>query len=174
MAEPLTWIKLNRTILDWEWYTDPNTMRVFIHLLLKANVKRKVFRGATIHRGQVVASEQTVADELGLTRQKVRTAIDHLETTGEVSLIRKVGFSIITITNYDKFQDQEVKQKPKAAEKKPKRERKKPEASKPEPVAYQPKEWESYISQEYWGRFETEEEWKDFISRGDEEESVTT
>ena len=30
------WIKLHRKITEWEWYSDANTFRVFMHLLLTA------------------------------------------------------------------------------------------------------------------------------------------
>ena len=32
-------IKLHRKILKWEWYDEPNTMRLFIHLLLTASIE---------------------------------------------------------------------------------------------------------------------------------------
>ena len=32
----MDYIKLSRKILDWEWYGNINTCRVFIHMLLKA------------------------------------------------------------------------------------------------------------------------------------------
>ena len=37
------WIKIHRQILEWEWYSDTNTFRVFLHLLLKANHKEKKY-----------------------------------------------------------------------------------------------------------------------------------
>jgi hypothetical protein len=33
------WIKIHRSILEWEWYEDTNTFRLFMHLILKANHK---------------------------------------------------------------------------------------------------------------------------------------
>lgn len=35
------WISLYRKILNWEWYSDANTFRLFIHLLLQANHEEK-------------------------------------------------------------------------------------------------------------------------------------
>ncbi len=32
-------IKIHRSLIDWEWYTEPNTFRVFIHLLMLATHK---------------------------------------------------------------------------------------------------------------------------------------
>ena len=38
------YIKLHRSIMDWRWYDDPNTFRMFVHLLLKANHAAKDWR----------------------------------------------------------------------------------------------------------------------------------
>ncbi len=46
------WIKLHRQFTDWEWYTDHNTLIVFIHCLLKANHKDRKWRGEIIKRGE--------------------------------------------------------------------------------------------------------------------------
>jgi len=48
------WIKIHRKLLDWEWYDEPNTFRLFLHLLLKANHKPRNYRGVIIETGQVV------------------------------------------------------------------------------------------------------------------------
>ena len=39
------WIKLHRKITEWEWYTDRNTLAVFLHLLIMANIEDKKYRG---------------------------------------------------------------------------------------------------------------------------------
>ena len=52
----MDYIKLYRNLLAWEWYSDINTCRLFIHMLLKANWKEGNFRGTTVPRGSFVSS----------------------------------------------------------------------------------------------------------------------
>lgn len=99
-----TFIKLNRKILKWRWYKDANTMRVFIHLLLKANYKDNDFEKITVRRGQLVTSQSHLADELNISVKCVRTALEHLKATGEVAVKSTAKYSIITVNNYDKYQ----------------------------------------------------------------------
>lgn len=179
MAEHGTWIKLDRGILGWEWYKDANTMRVFIHLLLKANVKGKMFKGCLVKRGQIAVSEQTLAAELHLSRQKVRTAMDHLVHTGELSSTAHGTFTLVTINNYDRYQSTEsvMKQPPvrKKNVKKPKGKKEEPK-EEPQPAQesekYLPKEWELDIPEEFWGRFSSEDEWWSYAAEEGDEESV--
>lgn len=35
------YIKINRSLLDWDWYGDINTCRLFVHMLLRAKGRRK-------------------------------------------------------------------------------------------------------------------------------------
>ena len=102
------WIKLNRSILEWEWYDDINTKVLFIHLLLTVNYEPKKWHGITIDRGQRVVSLAELAEETGLSIQNIRTAINHLKSTGELTrtLTRTLTGQIplVTIENYDKFQ----------------------------------------------------------------------
>jgi len=105
MAKPTTWIKLDRNITRWGWYTDLNTKAVFIHLLLKANVEDHVFLGVPIKRGELATSYPKLASELNLSLQAVRTAVSHLKSTGEITVITHQKFSQIVIENYEKYQD---------------------------------------------------------------------
>jgi biotin operon repressor len=98
------YIRLYRSLLDWEWYTDSNTKDVFIHLLLTANYEDKKWKGITIRRGQRVYSTQKLADELHMSRQVIRTAIKHLISTGEITNESTPEYSIITVKNYDSYQ----------------------------------------------------------------------
>lgn len=45
------WVKIYRSILTWEWYSDINVRVLFIHLLLKANHAPKSWRGIEIQAG---------------------------------------------------------------------------------------------------------------------------
>lgn len=102
------YLKLYYKLLDWEWYTDANVMRLFIHCMLKANVKTKKWLGTTIERGSFITSYSHLAQELGLTVQQIRTAIQKLESTGEIT--RRItrnqqgSNTLITINNYNEYQ----------------------------------------------------------------------
>ena len=96
-------IKLSRKILDWEWYTDEHTKTLFIHCLLKANWKKGSFRGVSVKRGEFITSLQNLANETGLSVQSVRTAIKHLELTGEIES-KNIKFGrLITVVNYEMY-----------------------------------------------------------------------
>ncbi len=97
-------MKLYRDILDWEWYSDMNTFRVYIHMILSANWQDGRFRGVEIRRGSLVSSYAKLAEATGLSEKNVRTAIKHLEKTGEVASRGYNKFSIFTLKNYDKYQ----------------------------------------------------------------------
>ena len=98
-------ITLHRQILDWEWYKNPNTLSLFVHLLLEANFEDCRFQGNLIKRGQLVTSLQSLSDASGLSVREVRTALSHLISTGEVTNKSLTKYRIITIFNYNKYQD---------------------------------------------------------------------
>ena len=99
------YIKIHRKILSWEWYTDTNTLRVFIHCLLMANWKDGRFMGQDIPRGSFATSYPQMAKQTKLSIQNVRTAINHLKSTGELTVKKTPKFSIITVVNYCMYQD---------------------------------------------------------------------
>jgi len=103
------WIKLHRQITEWEWYTDGNTFRVFLHLIINANHKPKRYKGILIERGQILTGRKSLSVALDLTERQVRTALTKLKNSGEItqkttSKTTKSG-SIITICNYDSYQE---------------------------------------------------------------------
>lgn len=104
----MDYIKLSRNILEWEWYTDINTCRLFIHMLLKANWKEGNFRGTTVPRGSFVSSLPKLADETALTMREVRTAITHLKTTGELTSKSCSKYTIFTVKNYCLYQTSDI------------------------------------------------------------------
>ena len=100
----MDYIKLNRKVLNWEWYGNINTCRLFIHMILKANWKDGKFEGKVIPRGSFVSSLPKLADETSLTMREVRTAISHLKSTGEVTCKTYSKFTIFTVKNYCQYQ----------------------------------------------------------------------
>lgn len=97
-------IKLYDKILQWEWYSDINTFRLFIHLLLKANYKDASFEGHMIRRGQLVTSLPKLAAGTALSERQVRVSLEHLKMTGEVTSKAYPKYRVITIVRYDDYQ----------------------------------------------------------------------
>lgn len=92
-------------MLDWEWKHNPNVVALFLHCLLKANHEPGKWQGQDINRGQFITSYGNIAKETGLTFQQVRTCINKLKLTGELTSKTSNKFSIISITNYSEYQD---------------------------------------------------------------------
>jgi len=100
------YIRLHRKITQWEWYGNPNTFRLFIHCLLKANFTDGKFEGHDILRGQFVTSLDHLSKELGQSVKQVRVSLDHLIGTGELASQSFNRFRIITVVKYDDYQSE--------------------------------------------------------------------
>lgn len=98
------WIKIHRKLLEWEWYDDTNTFRLFMHLLLKANHKDKNYRGELLKAGTVLTGRELLAKETGLSVRQVRTALTKLESTNELTSKKTSKGTKIQIVNYTKYQ----------------------------------------------------------------------
>ena len=101
------WIKLNGKILKWEWWDDPVTAHLFVHLLLKANWKDGRWRGIDVPRGSFITSTEKLANETGLSIQQIRTALKKLEETGEVNKQTTSRYTHIFVQNYCLYQDEQ-------------------------------------------------------------------
>lgn len=97
-------IKLHRSMLEWEWYRNINTKSLFIHMLFKANYKEGKFEGKTIPIGSFVSSTKKLSDETGLTNDEVRTALKHLISTKEITKQSYSKYTVFTIKNYIEYQ----------------------------------------------------------------------
>lgn len=99
------WIHLFRKFINWEWYDCPNVKIVFLHCLLMANHKKGKWQGVTIKRGQFVSSYEKIATANGLSVQQVRTSIKKLKMTQEINTQTTNLYTLITVNNYDLYQD---------------------------------------------------------------------
>lgn len=105
------WVKTYRSLLDWEWHDSPITLSLFIHLLLEANHEEEHWHGITFGRGQIHTTQDKLAKLIGVSSMQLRTALDHLESTGEINKQRTNKYTTITICNYERYQAKEDAEK---------------------------------------------------------------
>ena len=98
------WVTLQRKILDWEWYNDHQTTRLWIHILLKANHKDKRYQGKLVPKGSFLTGRDVLANETGLTVQQIRTSLSRLKSTSEITIKSTNKGSHIFITRWDDYQ----------------------------------------------------------------------
>ena len=103
------YIKLYRSYIDWEWFSDYKTAHLWTYLLCRAQWEDTRWRGILIRRGQLLESLPNIALKTGMTVRSVRTALNHLKSTGEVT-DEVTGFGrLITIVKYEEYQGQDFK-----------------------------------------------------------------
>ena len=98
------WIKLHRKLLEWEWYDEPNTFRLFMHCLLKANHKDNNYRGQLVKAGSFLTSRDLLSKETGLTTQQVRTSLKRLESTNEITTKKSKKGTVLQVVKYVEYQ----------------------------------------------------------------------
>ena len=98
------WIKISRSIDEWQHYQEPSVLAVFLDLLLHAQFEDSWYRGERVKRGENVNSIRTMASRLGMSVNTVQSALKKLVASGEITRVPfKFGMKTI-IRNYDQFQ----------------------------------------------------------------------
>lgn len=97
------WVKIYRELQEWEWYTKPEMVHLYIHLLLSANHTTVKWQGVTVKRGQLVTSISQLSKNTGLSVQSIRTCLARLKSTSEITIETTKAYTLITICNYGRY-----------------------------------------------------------------------
>ena len=97
-------IKIDRKILKWEWWSDINTFRLFMYMLISAYWKDGNYKGKIIERGSFPSSISELSKETNLSVMEIRTSLKHLQLTGEITSKATNKFTIFTVVNYNLYQ----------------------------------------------------------------------
>lgn len=98
------YIKLHRKMQEWEWYSNTCTKVVFLDLLLSAAFQTTSYKGVELQAGQVATSVQKLADRLGFTPMQIRTALNNLQSSKQITRKTTNKLSVITIENWGFYQ----------------------------------------------------------------------
>ena len=98
------WIKLYRNVTGWRLYENDFMFKFFVTLLANANVYEKKWNGTTIKRGQILTSISHLSRQFNKTPRQIRTALENMEGE-EIEITTTNRFTIISIKNYESYQD---------------------------------------------------------------------
>lgn len=101
------YVKLHRSLTDWEWYTEPNMVLFFVHCLLRANHKDGTWKGQDVLKGQFISGRKVLSVETGLSERNVRTCIDKLVKSGELTIKTTNKNTVFTLNKWNLYQNQE-------------------------------------------------------------------
>jgi hypothetical protein len=101
------WIKIHRSLLDWEWYDDNKTLKLLIHLNLKVNYKDKKWKGKLIKAGSFVTSVIKLSTELKTTPKTIRVHLKRLVDSGEIKVITTNKNTSITLVKWEQMQKED-------------------------------------------------------------------
>jgi hypothetical protein len=103
------WVKINRSLVDWQWWSDHNATRLLLYLIVSVNYEDKKWKGELIKAGSMVLSWGTLSKKVGLSLRQVRTAMQKLVESGEI--VKKVTnrYQVVTLTKWEQMQITEKK-----------------------------------------------------------------
>ena len=98
------YIKLSRSILEWQWADCPNTLALWVHILLGANWEDKKWHGESVGRGSLITSLAELSIDTGISVRSVRTSLSRLVDSEAITLKTTSKWTKITVCNYDTYQ----------------------------------------------------------------------
>ena len=86
------YIIIHKRLLEWQYYQNPNMVRLFLHLLLIADKE-----------GRIVTTHPQLSIETGISEKVIRNCLDKLEKGRLLGRQRTNKNTIITIYEYDSY-----------------------------------------------------------------------
>lgn len=93
----------------WPLRSNPRAVSMLLHLISHATPVQVHADSKTTRRGQLRTSIGKLGKELGMTKQECRVTLNQLVKNGDVTRHAERRETLITVREYDKFQEPEVK-----------------------------------------------------------------
>jgi len=100
----MSYIKLDRKMLEWEWRDYPEMVALWVYILLKANYKANKWHGEEFPEGTFPTSLDRLSADTGLSVRTVRTCLERLNESGEISIESTKKGTKIKVTKWADFQ----------------------------------------------------------------------
>lgn len=106
------WVKMHRSLLDSRVYSDAESWRLYCYLLMSANHATGWMDGIEISPGSLVRSQQSIADALGWSREKVKRRLARLIEYGCITSRATNKYTILSICGWETCQSVDVSSRP--------------------------------------------------------------
>lgn len=107
------WLKLYRSILDSAVFQDAEILKVWIWLLCNVAFEQHdticYGKVITLKPGQIATGRKKIAQCTDLNENKVYRALNALKSLGNIEIKATNKYSIITVVNWDKYQEENGK-----------------------------------------------------------------
>jgi hypothetical protein len=114
------WVKLHRSIVDSKVFADPMVLKIWIWILSRVRFDSRTIAisvgGGTVDvpldAGQFLFGDRSAADALGMPRTSVQRRIKRLEKLGSICVKAGRHYSIVTVTNWQTYQNSSLEDGP--------------------------------------------------------------
>jgi len=104
-----SYVKLFRSLKSWQWFAVNGMVHIWIYLLLNARYEDGYVYGVLVKKGQVITGRKKISRETGLSSQVIRTCLNRLKSTNEITIETTNKYSIITLIKWELYQCSEIK-----------------------------------------------------------------
>jgi len=105
------WIKLHRALSDHWLASNPDSLSVWVHMLMIANhaeTKRQINGSVVVVLpGQIITSRRSLSEKTGVQESKVERILKRLESEQQITQRGLSKFRVISIVNWAEYQSSE-------------------------------------------------------------------
>ena len=105
----MSFIKLDRKLLSWGWKDKPNMVALWIEILLQANAYENEWHGQKFECGSFPTSIAKLSKGTGLTPQEIRTCLNRLKSTNEITIESTSVGTKIKVVKWAEYQGKDTK-----------------------------------------------------------------
>jgi hypothetical protein len=110
------WIKLHRCLIDSYVFSNPTTLKIWVWILIKASSKKRTislkigtgFQDIEINPGELIFGRFKAEEDLNIDGSTIYKHIKKLEESNNIELKSNNHFTIITICNWETYQENEI------------------------------------------------------------------
>ena len=111
MEKEKGWVKIHRKLLENPISSKPEYFSVWVHLLLMANHKPTSFiwnyKKQELKEGQLLTGLKALSRETGVSQGTLYRILKYLEREGQIKMQTTTKYTVITILNWEKYQENE-------------------------------------------------------------------